>query len=412
MRTLLIIEPHWEGHHLKYACWMIREAAERGYKVWFAGSPSCLHHPLLYDLKVEYTGRLQTVSLTVNEAKPVVQGTPDLVRRELRYQRMFAECYQRLSRSERLDYVFLPYLDYCMYAIALIGSPFGNTPWGGLIMQPTFYLRGRGFGVPDTIMQRLKERLFLRLLGNEPLRAIFTLDEALVEHVRRVRPDRSDRLRFLPEPAEIQGTHSRQSARQALGIPERVTIIMVYGELDSTKGIDALLAAAKEERFPDEVGVLLAGRQDAEVKALLSSERAEELRREGRLYDLDKFVSGEDEHAVFQAADVVWLGYREQYVSSGVLLQAAMAGLPVVACDEGMIGWLTNRHSLGLTVAVENSQEVAEAVATLESDQELSRKLGENGRRFSAAHSVSSFREAIGRELLDSFPLESGAHDR
>lgn len=406
MSSLLILEPHGEGHHLWYARWISGEAVARGYDVWLATSAGCLEHPAYLALRAECGDRLRTVILPGDESKPKPQGTADLVRWQLHYRRLFGECYRRLSREERPDYVFVPYLDYCMYAMALLGSPFQDTPWGGLVITPTFHLKKEGIRAPDSRSDRVKEKAFLHLLRNDSLRMIFTLDETLVRRVRRSRPALAERLRFLPEPAGLHGSRTREAARRSFGIPGDATIILVYGVLDFTKGIDALLAATKDGWFPGQAGILLAGPQDNEVKMLLSSPQAGILRESGRLYEIDRFIHGEDEHALFQAADLVWVGYRRQYISSGVLLQAAVAGLPVVACDEGLISWLTRRHGLGLIVDVDDPRAVAEAVGRLLRDPELSEKLGENGQRLSEAHDAEHFGEAVGRELLLSFNEE------
>ena len=404
MSSLLIFEPHGEGHHLWYVRWISREAVARGYEVWLAISPGCLEHPAYLALREECEGHLRTVTLREDTPKPRPQGLADSARWQIRYRRLFGEWYRRLSRNERPDYVFIPYLDYCTYAMALLGSPFQNTPWGGLVITPAFHLKKEGIRVPDSRFHLARERAFLRLLCNESLRVVFTFDETLIRHVRRSRPELAKRIRFLPEPAELHGSHSRESARQDLGVPSDATVILVYGVLDFTKGIDALLAATKDERFPGAASILLAGPQDDEVRMLLSSPRARMLRETGRLYEIDRFVYGEDEHAVFQAADMAWVGYRRQYISSEVLIQAAMAGLPVVACDEGLIGWLTRWHGLGLTVRVDDARAVAGAISRLARDRKLSAKFGENGKRFSAAHEVACFRRAIGEELLINFP--------
>lgn len=404
MSSLLMIEPHQEGHHMRYVCWVSGEAIRLGYDVRLALSAGCLGHPSFLALRNDCGGDFRTTTLPVDGPKPLAQGVGDLVRLQARYRKLFAEFFRRLPREDRPDHVFVPHLDYCSYATAIMGSPFGDTPWGGLIINPTFHLSAEGIEAPSSSLQRFKERAFYRLLGDPTLRMVLTLDETLVQRAQQVRPGAASKLAMVPEPAELLGTHSRESARRMLGIPADATIALVYGALDASKGIDSLLAATEDGRFPREVGLLLAGPQDTEVRALLSSPRAENLRRAGRLYDLDKYVHGEDEHAVFRASDLVWIGYRRQYISSGVLIQAGMAGLPVVACDEGLIGWLTRKRNTGLVVHIEDARAVAKAVSRLTRDPGLSRRLGDNGRRYAASHNVEGFSKAVGRELAHNFP--------
>ena len=78
-----------------------------------------------------------------------------------------------------------------------------------------------------------------------------------------------------------------------------------------------------------------------------------------------------------------------------------------MACDEGLIGWLTRNHELGLTVDIGDERAVAAAISELARNEELSRKLRENGRRFSMQHTVDQFSQAISRELLLTFPAHA-----
>lgn len=212
---------------------------------------------------------------------------------------------------------------------------------------------------------------------------------------------------FHPEPVELSGSQSRDSARRALGIPGDAIVVLVYGALDDSKGLDALLGSMQADGFREEVSVLVAGRQDPEIKALLASSHAKTLRDAGRIYERNDFLYSESEQEVFSASDIVWVGYRGQYISSGVLIKATMAGLPIVACEEGLIGWLTRNHELGLTVDIGDERAVATAISELTRNQELSRKFSENGRRFSMQHTVDAFGQAIGRELLLTFPAHA-----
>lgn len=161
------------------------------------------------------------------------------------------------------------------------------------------------------------------------------------------------------------------------------------------KGIDALLNAIQRVDFPQEICLLLAGKQDDDVRCLLASEDVRVLREAGRLREIDAFLDDEDEYRVFRAADIVWMGYRGHYGSSGVLTQAGTMRLPVVACDVGLIDWMTREYELGLTVAVDDARSVAAALGTLTSNRALYQNLGENGRKLAARHNGEFFAKEI-----------------
>lgn len=389
---------------MHYARWIVSEAVACGHDVLFVTSPYCLEHPVYAKLREECGERVRTSTLPLQEKKPESRRTVDLIRQDFHYYRVFADCYRRISQDRPPDYVFLPY-DYCLYATAVLGSPFGGTPWGGIILRPTFHLREMGVRAPRARLRRAKTGMLLRLLRKDrTLRAAYAFDESLIGYVLGREPDLIERLRFLPEPVELDGSHTRKSARQALGIPQDAIVVLVYGMLDPTKGIDALLDASARREFPEEMSLLLAGPQNDEVRGLLAGVQASKLSESGRLHEHDRFLHGDDEHAVFKAADLVWIGYRGQYVASAVSLQAAMAGLPVVACEEGFIGRMTKDYGLGIVVDVSDTQAVAGAISALARDRTLAIELGENGYRLAARHSVQNFRRKIREEVFSVTP--------
>lgn len=404
MPSLLMFEPRWKGHHMRYASWIAKEAVARGYTVWLASSAGCFEHPLYLSLQKECGGRIRPLALPGEEGTLGAHGHLGTARFQLHYYRTFARCHRRLSREAPPDYVFVPYLDYCAYAVSLLGSPFGRTPWGGIMMKPHFHLEEMGVQVPSSRLRWIGGRLFFRLLRERSLRTLFTFDETLFHYVYQRYPDFAAPLRYLPEPTDLRGLHSRESARRFLGIPRDATVILVYGALDGSKGIDALLDSTRVDNFPEGVSILVAGLQKPGVRALLASPQARALREAGRLYEYDDFLYGEDEQAVFRASDMAWMGYRGQYIASGVQLQAALAGLPVVACEEGLIGWLTRRYGLGLTVDIGDARMIAEVISRLVRDRELSAECAENGKRFALPHEVDRFSQTIGRELLLDLP--------
>lgn len=389
---------------MRYVLWIAKEAVALGYSVRLATSAGFLEHPFYFALQRDCKDSVGVVVLPgKNGSRPVQR----LTGYKFHYYKMFAECYAKLPRHERPNYVLVPYLDYCAHAAAIRGSPFGDSPWGGIIMDPIFHLNEMGIRAPGSLLQRIKKKLFFRLLRDKTLRRVFTLDRLLVRYVRETTPGLAKSVCFIPEPVEVRGFQSRDSARRALGIPAEAMVVLVYGVLDDSKGLDALLRSMQADGFREEVSVLVAGPQTREIRALLASSNAEALRDAGRIYERNGFLYGEDEQEVFSASDIVWVGYRKQYISSGVLLQAATAGLPIVGCDEGLIGWLTKNYELGLTVDIANEHEIATAISQLARNAEPSRRFSENGRRFSVHHTVDQFSRAIGRELRLTFPAHA-----
>ncbi|MBA2692113.1 MAG: glycosyltransferase family 4 protein [Rubrobacter sp.] len=387
---------------MRYVAWISERASRLGYEVWLATSDSFFDHPFYKGIQAACGGGLRGIALPGQGSRPF----KGVLGYKFRYHRMFAGLYRRLEKQGTPpDYVMVPYLDYVAHAAGAVGSPFGGTPWSGIFINPDFHLRKMGVEAPYGLSSRIKEKLFFKLLSVETLKAVFAFDELLLRYAHEKSPARSKKVRFLPEPVDLGGGTPREEARRKLSINPAETVILVYGVIDESKGLDSLLRSVRHEDFPEDTTLLVAGPQDDETKTLLASPIADRLRDSGRLRERDEFFHGSEEHSLFLASDIVWVGYRKQYISSGVLLQAGMASLPVIACDEGIIGWLSKNYQIGPTVNPEDPAEVAAAVSKLARNKSLATKLGANGREYSRGHTAERFSKTLGDELPKSFPL-------
>jgi glycosyltransferase involved in cell wall biosynthesis len=114
------------------------------------------------------------------------------------------------------------------------------------------------------------------------------------------------------------------------------------------------------------------------------------LRKENRLKVFNGYVSDADEARLLAATDWMWVGYREFYMMSGVLVLAARHGIPCLVSDSGVAGYLVKKHQCGLAV---NADDRAEVLGAL---QEISRDTGmlkDKGARAMAAFIRSSIAE-------------------
>jgi glycosyltransferase involved in cell wall biosynthesis len=92
----------------------------------------------------------------------------------------------------------------------------------------------------------------------------------------------------------------------------------------------------------------------------------------------------------------VLLTYQHDHVgSSGGLVRAAAAGVPVLSTDHGLVGVQVRRHRLGLTIDTTSAEEIRSALlrwlerpATMPFDPAAARK-------FAAANTADAFAETI-----------------
>ena len=182
MPTLLIIEPHFDGHRGGYVTWIAKAAADRSLSVKIATLAANLSHPLLGPLQELLGENLELIVLDKEEAVRSPESVVNLVFKEFRYWRLLKKLYEQSTGPSSSVTIFVPYLDYCANAIALLGSPFGVTPWSGIVMRQAFHFREAGVKGNETSLRWVKHRLFKRLLRSQYLRSLFTLDESLVKY--------------------------------------------------------------------------------------------------------------------------------------------------------------------------------------------------------------------------------------
>ena len=167
------------------------------------------------------------------------------------------------------------------------------------------------------------------------------------------------------------------------GEDQRTNVLFV-GRLEPRKGIDVLIAAANlladqgiTPRF------VIAGNDSRVLAGGLTYEQAWREARAGCVLPDITFkgeVSDAQLRHCYRQADLVVMPSR--YESFGlVLLEAMMLAKPVVASVVGGIKEIVRPGVDGLLVAADDPHELAEAIRVLDSDRELRRSMGANGRQ-------------------------------
>ena len=138
--NILVIEPFAQGHHGAYLRWIIRAILSRGHSVRLATFEESLMHPSVQDLRSSSGDQLTIISKPSRAFGTFDGNLIRMIIDMMVFRRVLGDFYALASMRDRIDFVLLPYLDYCTYAFPVAGSPFGATPWGGIIMRAAFHL--------------------------------------------------------------------------------------------------------------------------------------------------------------------------------------------------------------------------------------------------------------------------------
>jgi len=207
---------------------------------------------------------------------------------------------------------------------------------------------------------------------------IFALNEYEKERYFRILKD-DQRLRIIPSAAEgksyIKNNPAPVITKYGL---ENQKVILFVGNLDDNKRPDLLVKALPGiKKSFSKILLVFAGRDEgmqAPCKNL-----AEELNVSENIKFLG-FISDEDKHLLYDAADVFALVSDKE--SFGTVLVEAMAHqLPVVVTDARGPKSVINNGVNGLVINRDDSNALTEAIKNILSDENLKKSLAQNARK-------------------------------
>ena len=171
----------------------------------------------------------------------------------------------------------------------------------------------------------------------------------------------------LPTPKSI----SKASAQSALGINSETLYVTFVGRLTQIKRPDRLLDVAKECKLRGmNVRFLVAGEGELFESSKLRCQHEDlEVTFLGWRNDIDQ---------IFAASDIAILTSDNEGIPL-TLIQAAQAGLPIVATNVGSIADIVLNESNGYLTQT-NATEIANAIEKLVRDAQLRKLMGEAGK--------------------------------
>jgi glycosyltransferase involved in cell wall biosynthesis len=383
--NIVFLEPRATGHRMRYLGHLIREAASRGHRVTI-GTTEEAHSAQAFE---QFVGAHSTSEIALSPGA-------DLNRRsfsQFQIYNWFRSMLARIKSRQSVDLVFVPYLNYIDKLIAIKGSPFGSVPWSGIVMKESFHHHRLGLRPDAERFSSVREKLFLRVLSNKHLRSVITIDEILPEYVNRL-SKHSGSLVYVPDPALVNVPLDRNVACERLGLSPERFYLLCYGHIDGRKGIIELLDALRDRAEFSGVSIIIAGRREAAVDEAIRS-RIQSSGHGPEVVDLKRFIHPDEEQLLFSVAGAAWVGYKGHFGSSGILGQAAGAGVPVIACESGLIGFTTQRHDLGLCVDIANREAIRAALSRLKDDRKLSETCAAAGAVFSSVRTPAFFSSQI-----------------
>ena len=182
---------------------------------------------------------------------------------------------------------------------------------------------------------------------------LLVFDERAYERLRGRLGRFSERVYLCPDPVDCgendAGVRTGDGGRQPR---EDRKEILIFGVIDRRKGGRYLHAAMEKisEAARRHLRLKIVGPVNQEYRSDLDKlvERAQSLNIDVCLEG--RHISQNECQRYFEETDIVYAAYEGHVGMSSILVRAACAGRPVIAWADGLIGYVTEKHLLGVSV--------------------------------------------------------------
>jgi glycosyltransferase involved in cell wall biosynthesis len=245
----------------------------------------------------------------------------------------------------------------------------------------------------------MREKFVLARALREPqFERLFFLDPFAVASAQKFAG--GNKVALVPDPLDVTPATEVQvrALQDRLGIEPGRKTFLYFGELTSRKGVTELFDALHilPADIACKVCLLIAGHSTAARQTDIES-RSAQLRAHLPIQIVECFgyIPHADVAAYFQIADVVLAPYPQHDGMSGISLIAAAFEKPVLSSTYGVMGEMTRRNRLGLTVDVTNPAEFAQAITRFVHEDPTLFCDRTQMRRILAEHRAESFAQLI-----------------
>jgi glycosyltransferase involved in cell wall biosynthesis len=393
-KTLLYLETRMTGHRPSYLRRIVNIAIEQEYRVLLAMPQGCFEHSVSKQLlSGSSPGELLPIHCNPLDTENATSSNARMLYNEYLCSRFYREAMTKARNYDEIDIVVAAMFDDASIYCGLFKFDFSGIPWLGIIMRQNFHFAAMGvIGPPETRMVSVKRYLFLRLLRSlKSTACLLTIDRTLKEYTSRYHKNLAERIEFLPDAVDDRGKVSNPEIRKELSIPQDAFVILCYGTLRENKGVELLVDAMRQ--LPETVHALLVGTQHPTIRQYINKEIHQPLLLSGRIHQVDRYIELSEDPSFFNAANIVWVAYKDYYSMSAVLIQAAQYRKPVLATHKGLIGKLTLEYNTGEVVDTSSIDEVLRGINRLK--QDTMHPVTRHYERLVAEHNLTSFENAL-----------------
>ena len=344
-KNILIFEPDASGHHSGYLYHLIINFLQNdySYKLIILVSPDFfLKHPQI--IQKTLSPRVQWIKFSEKEFVEWKKPKSVFKRSVLEW-----DLFCQYAKKYNSVLGFFMYIDYLQ--LAVLTQPAPPCPISGILFRPTLV------NYPaNSWKERLnywRKNIILRyFVKNKNLDSLFNLDPFATDYI--LKNWNTEKVKFLPDPVQLYPTTKTNSeVKTSLGIDESKTVFLIFGFLDSRKGIaDVMKAIGKISGETSQKGCLLIVGPWEENERKLFNIQLPKIQQTTNFQIVvkDGFVKDEDIQQYFKVADYAFALYNKHFGMSAIMVRAAAAQKPLISSNFGLIGKIVVENELGITI--------------------------------------------------------------
>ena len=346
---ILVFEPRLSGHHAQYLKFVLQAARQVAARVTLVTTS---HFYDLDEYHFHLTDEVDGITVLPIDHSDHLVG----IKQDYHHLRLLKE---QIAEHEP-DRVWVPYVDRLAQLAGIMRfAGVSLTPKGSSIPVIGLLFRGAAAYEWNTPLGTLKDRFSLKLATLAPLDTLYTVDNVLHEYLQE---RGCDHCQLMPEPVESMQLAEGLNLKSELGLPADAgaKFIVSLGGQSSRKGVDLLIPAFLDSEAGSNDYLVLAGKLDADIAALLERHQGHALFN--NILVRDELLTVQQIQMYLEASDFVAVPYPEHIGSSSFVIRAAVAHKPLIAADSGWIGWTTSHYQLGFTCNVKVPAELTGAI--------------------------------------------------
>lgn len=344
-KNILIFEPDASGHHSGYLYHLIINFLQNdySYKLIILVSPDFfLKHPQI--IQKTLSPRVQWIKFSEKEFVEWKKPKSVFKRSVLEW-----DLFCQYAKKYNSVLGFFMYIDYLQ--LAVLTQPAPPCSISGILFRPTLV------NYPaNSWKERLnywRKNITLRyFVKNKNLDSLFNLDPFATDYI--LKNWNTEKVKFLPDPVQLYPTTKTKSeVKTSLGIDESKTVFLIFGFLDSRKGIaDVMKAIGKISGETSQKGCLLiVGPWEEDERKLFNIQLPKiQQTTNFQIVVKDGFVKDEDIQQYFKVADYAFALYNKHFGMSAIMVRAAAAQKPLISSNFGLIGKIVVENELGITI--------------------------------------------------------------